>query len=64
VDAALRFVASDWRKKVVVAGFFADNPASARVLEKAGFLHTGVVERKFSLARGEEAPLRRMVRLL
>lgn len=63
LDSALRFVDTGWRKKVVVAGFFADNPASARVLEKAGFLHTGVVQSKFSLARGAEAPIRRMVRL-
>jgi RimJ/RimL family protein N-acetyltransferase len=63
VSAAIAFAERDWRKKLVVAGHFADNPASGRVLEKAGFLYTGVVEHKFSLARGEDAPLRRMVRL-
>ena len=47
----------------VVAGHFADNPASARVLVKAGFLYTGVVSPKFSVARGEPAPIRMMVRL-
>lgn len=33
------------------AGHFADNPASRRVLEKAGFRPTGAVERRFSLGR-------------
>jgi RimJ/RimL family protein N-acetyltransferase len=45
------------------AGHFLDNPASGRVLEKAGFLYTGVVEACFSLARGEAAASRRMLRL-
>ena len=49
--------ASGW----VVAGHFADNPASGRVLEKAGFLYTGVVAPQFSKARGAVAPTRMMV---
>ena len=63
LDAALRYADREWRKKLVVAGHFADNPASGRVLVKAGFLYTGVVEPKFSLARGADVPLRRMIRL-
>ena len=51
----------DWRKKLVVAGHFADNPASGQVLVKAGFLYTGVVEHKPSTARGESVPTRMMV---
>lgn len=36
------------------AGHFADNPASRRVLEKAGFTPTGAVERRFSLGRAQK----------
>ena len=43
-----------------LAGHFADNPASGRVLVKAGFVHTGDVVPRFSLAQGE-APARRMM---
>ena len=63
VNGALRYADQAWRRKVVVAGHFADNPASGRVLEKAGFLYTGMVAPTFSLARGEAAPTRWMVRL-
>ncbi len=37
----------------VVAGHFADNPASGKVLRKLGFIPTGRPGRRFSLARGE-----------
>jgi RimJ/RimL family protein N-acetyltransferase len=59
--AALAWARDDWRKKVIVAGHFADNPASGTVLTKAGFLYTGDVEMRHSLARGEVAPTRMMV---
>ena len=36
----------------LVAGQFVDNPASGRVLRKAGFKPTGQVRKRFSLARG------------
>lgn len=42
------------------SGYFEDNPASGRVLEKSGFAHTGEVEPLFSMARGEKARCRRM----
>jgi RimJ/RimL family protein N-acetyltransferase len=58
---ALAWARNDWRKKVVVAGHFADNPASGQVLINAGFLYTGVVEHKASTARGETVPTRMMV---
>jgi RimJ/RimL family protein N-acetyltransferase len=45
------------------AGHFVDNPASGRVLEKAGFAYTGETEACFSLARGAKAPSRRMRRV-
>ena len=52
-----------WRKPVLQSGHFADNEASAAVLIKAGFLYTGRVETRWSIARGEAAPTRMMVRL-
>ena len=61
VEALLAWAARRQGRRVVVAGHFADNPASGRVLEKAGFLYTGETRRQFSLARGEAAPARRMV---
>ena len=58
---ALDWARSAWRKRYVVAGHFADNTASGRVLVKSGFLYTGVVEHKPSIARGEPAATRMMV---
>jgi RimJ/RimL family protein N-acetyltransferase len=40
----------------LVAGHFFDNPASGRVLRKAGFRPTGQIRQRFSLARGEDVP--------
>jgi RimJ/RimL family protein N-acetyltransferase len=54
-------LAGAWSARGLQAGHFADNPASARVLEKAGFLYTGVREPRLSLARGEPAETRLMV---
>jgi RimJ/RimL family protein N-acetyltransferase len=61
VRGALSWVKRDWRKRLVVAGHFADNAASGQVLCKAGFLYTGDVELKASRARGREVPTRMMV---
>ncbi|HEY2359398.1 MAG TPA: GNAT family N-acetyltransferase [Phenylobacterium sp.] len=62
VRGALKWVKRDWGKSVVVAGHFADNPASGQVLCKAGFLYTGDVERRCSMARGrDDVPTRMMV---
>ena len=62
VRGALRWVKRDWRRNVVVAGHFADNPASGQVLCKAGFLYTGDVELRPCVARGgTEVPTRLMV---
>ena len=41
----------------LVAGHFVDNPASGRVLRKAGFVPTGTTAMRHSLARGEDALL-------
>lgn len=59
--AAMSWAGGTWSRRAVVAGYFADNPASGRVLERAGFLHTGEVQHRHSLARGEPAPTRMMV---
>lgn len=58
---ALDWARSAWKKRHVVAGHFADNEASGRVLVKAGFLYTGVVEHKPSIARGGEPAATRMM---
>jgi RimJ/RimL family protein N-acetyltransferase len=60
-DAALAWARSDWGRRLIVAGHFADNEASARVLVKTGFLYTGQVQRRFSRARSAEAATRMMV---
>jgi RimJ/RimL family protein N-acetyltransferase len=59
--AALAWAKTGWGRKVVFAGHFADNPASAAVLIKSGFLYTGDVKPLHSAARGEAAPTRMMV---
>jgi RimJ/RimL family protein N-acetyltransferase len=62
VRGAMKWARRDWRKNVVVAGHFADNPASGQVLVKAGFLYTGDVERRPCRARArDDVPTRMMV---
>jgi RimJ/RimL family protein N-acetyltransferase len=61
VCAAMEWAARTWARRFVVSGHFADNEASGRVLVKAGFLYTGEIRWRFSLARGEAAPTRMMV---
>ena len=39
---------------------FVDNPASARVLEKLGFVPLGIIAPRMSCARGTEVPARLM----
>ena len=59
--AVLAWAKSAWRQKAVVSGHFEDNPASGRVLVKAGFLYTGVIEPRHSVARNAVARTRMMV---
>ena len=61
LEGALAWASRDWKRRAMVAGHFADNPASGRVLEKAGFLYTGERRRAFSRARGSLTETRRMV---
>jgi RimJ/RimL family protein N-acetyltransferase len=60
-NAALDWAQTDWRRKMVVAGHFADNEASAKVLVKTGFLYTGEVQTRHSRARGAAVKTRMMV---
>jgi RimJ/RimL family protein N-acetyltransferase len=60
-DGVLDWVKHRWGKRAVMAGHFTDNPASGRVLTKAGFLYTGEVRTRPSLARGADTDTRMMV---
>jgi RimJ/RimL family protein N-acetyltransferase len=60
--AALVWAHRGWGRRHVHARHFSDNPASAEVLCKAGFLYTGEVGLTASRARGGEVvPSRMMV---
>ncbi len=59
--AALAWARADWGRRFIVSAHFADNPASGAVLIKAGFLYTGEVAPRHSMARGEDAATRMMV---
>ncbi|ANF53332.1 GNAT family N-acetyltransferase [Brevundimonas diminuta] len=61
LEGALVWASTRWKRRALMAGHFADNPASGRVLEKAGFLYTGETRPAFSRARGESADTRMMV---
>ncbi len=55
---AARALAAQGRRSLageLVSGHFEDNPASGRVLQKAGFVYTGEARARFSLARGAKA---------
>ncbi|MES1156671.1 MAG: GNAT family N-acetyltransferase [Alphaproteobacteria bacterium] len=59
-EAVRGLVAEAQNLGALEAGHFVDNPASGRVLEKAGFVYTGEVVKRFSIARGESVDSRRM----
>lgn len=59
-EAVSAFVCEAQRLGCLEAGHFIDNPASGRVLAKAGFAYTGEVKRMFSMGRGENVDCRRM----
>jgi RimJ/RimL family protein N-acetyltransferase len=56
--AMLAFARDSLRLRKLNAGYFLDNPASGRVLEKLGFRPTGVVAPRYSAGRREAAPSR------
>jgi RimJ/RimL family protein N-acetyltransferase len=58
---ALQWAKTVWRRKVIVAGHFADNEASGAVLVKSGFLYTGEIQNRHSRARQQMTPTRMMV---
>jgi RimJ/RimL family protein N-acetyltransferase len=62
-EAARAVSAEALREGPVTATHFVDNPASGRVLEKAGFAYTGEIEPRFSLARGRNVDARLMMLL-
>ena len=57
---AVTAVARALRRGPVTAGHFVDNPASGRVLEKVGFVYTGEIAPRFSLARAAKVDTRVM----
>jgi RimJ/RimL family protein N-acetyltransferase len=57
--AVVDFARDTLRLPRLVSGHFVDNPASGRVLEKLGFVRTGL-EMRPSLARGEAVPCETM----
>lgn len=61
LEGALVWASRRWKRRALIAGHFADNPASGRVLEKVGFLYTGETRRAFSLARSAQVDTRMMV---
>ena len=61
VSALLQWARDARDLRAVASGHFDDNPASGRVLDKAGFLYTGIVEPRFSTARKAVATTRMMV---
>jgi RimJ/RimL family protein N-acetyltransferase len=60
-QGALDWAKHGWRKRWMIGGHFADNPASGQVLCKAGFLYTGETKLLHSVARGAPAATRMMV---
>ena len=61
VSATLDWAAGGWRKRYLMSGHFIDNPASAGVLVKAGFLYTGETRSRRSLVRHDPIQTRMMV---
>ena len=59
--AVMAWARDAWGRRALVSGHFGDNPASGRVLEKAGFLYTGEVRSRFSVGRDREVETRMMV---
>jgi RimJ/RimL family protein N-acetyltransferase len=61
LKGATAWAKTEWGQRCVLACHFVDNPASGRVLGKAGFLHTGRVEPRPCRARSHDVESRWMV---
>ena len=61
LGVALAWARDEWGRRCVTARHFVDNPASAAVLLRAGFLDTGRTEPRHCVARGEPVLSRWMV---
>ena len=59
-EAVRAFVAEAQSLGPLEAGHFVDNPASGRVLQRAGFSYTGETQEMFSLGRGKRVHSLRM----
>jgi RimJ/RimL family protein N-acetyltransferase len=57
-EAVVRLARDALRLPRLAASHFIDNPASGRVLEKLGFIPTGLVVPRYSAGRREAAPSR------
>lgn len=60
LTAALAWARDDWSQRCLLACHHHDNPASGRVLARAGFLYSGRIEFKPCRARGEDVLCRWM----
>jgi len=58
--AVMRFAFGDLGAMMLTAGWFLDNPASGRVLEKLGFVASGTMQRH-CVSRGAEVTSNRML---
>lgn len=58
--AALVEIARALRLAALEGSYFLDNPASGRVLEKLGFEPSGIVAPRYSCAREEDTPARKL----
>jgi ribosomal-protein-alanine N-acetyltransferase len=59
-SAVMRHTFEDMGARALTAGWFVDNPASGRVLEKLGFVGSGTIERH-CLSRGTDVTSNRML---
>lgn len=59
-EAACAAVAEARMLGPLIASHYVDNPASGRVLEKAGFIYTGITAPRFCLSRGATVEARQM----
>jgi RimJ/RimL family protein N-acetyltransferase len=59
-SAVMRHTFDDMGAQALTAGWFVDNPASGRVLQKLGFVPTGTIQRQ-CVSRGAKITSNRML---